>query len=85
MSASCQAGNQTGVFFMAKVNQTDLSKILNPQPHPIKKELQDLGISPHMAANYVGRTYQHVLHQLTGKYPMSETIQKNEAPAQIWC
>lgn len=50
------------------MSNLDLSKILNIEPHPLKQELADNGISVNSAALFIGRSYSHTLNQLNGRH-----------------
>jgi hypothetical protein len=52
------------------MSNLDLSKILNIEPHPLKKQLADNGISVNSAAIFMVRSYSHTLNQLNGKHRM---------------
>ena len=53
-------------------NQIDLSRILKPDPHPLKQQLKDMGISIAAAARYAERSYQRILDQLNGRDRLTE-------------
>ena len=54
---------------MATISES-FTKIIKPIPHPLKVQLQQLGITVGAAASYVGRSYPYVLGQLNGVHPM---------------
>lgn len=61
---------------MAKSHQNNISQILNPEPHPLKKELKDNGISIAAAARYADRSYQRILDQLNGRDKPTERAER---------
>jgi beta-phosphoglucomutase-like phosphatase (HAD superfamily) len=61
----------TGGFSFME-NQIDLSHILNPEPHPLKQQLRDMGIPIAAAARYADRSYQRILDQLNGRDRVTE-------------
>jgi hypothetical protein len=60
-----------------KIRNMNVSIQLKPMPSKYKTELQALKITAGAVARYVGLSYNYVLNQLNGVYPMtSETKRK---------
>jgi hypothetical protein len=57
-------------------NQINLSQILNPEPHPLKQQLSDLGIPIAAAARFCDRSYQRILDQLNRKDRLTQRTQE---------